>query len=51
MKEELLKSLGAFGAAFLTANLTITGIISTIYIQTHIWNNTVEKIKERDCNK
>ena len=45
MKEELLKSVFAFGTAFLTANITLAGITSTIYLQTHIWNNTIEKIK------
>jgi hypothetical protein len=46
MKEELLKSIGAFGMAFLTANLTLAGITSTLYLQTHIWNNTILKIKD-----
>jgi len=46
MKQELLKAASAYGVAFLTANLTLAGITSTIYLQTHIWNNTIEKIKD-----
>jgi hypothetical protein len=46
MKQELLKLFTAYSTAFVTANLTIAGITSTIYLQTHFWNNTVEKIKE-----